>query len=137
MYWKTFDWKSHKVGQKGEVLNKTVYKCGFCKGAGLMPSKRSTKCPSCLGKGTIKVSSPAVICAYCNGEGRSFLNRDLSCIICGGKGVVSINSKNIESCPTCKGRGRRKGVDLPCLMCRGKGVTTGGKGMRKVHYNGY
>jgi len=32
MYWKTFDWKNQKVGQKGEVLNKTSYKCGFCKG---------------------------------------------------------------------------------------------------------
>ena len=26
MDWKTFDWKSQKVGQKGEVLTKTVYK---------------------------------------------------------------------------------------------------------------
>lgn len=122
MYWKTFDWKSQKVGRKGEVLTKAVYKCGFCKGTGLMPSKKNTRCPGCLGAGTVKVPSPAVICAYCNGKGRSFLNRDLSCIICKGKGVVSINTKNIDACPTCKGRGREKGVDLPCLNCKGKGV---------------
>ena len=122
MYWKTFDWKSQKVGQKGEILNKTDYKCGFCKGTGLMPSKKSTRCPACLGAATVKVSSPAVICAYCNGEGRSFLNRDLTCIICKGKGVVSVSSRDIEPCPVCKGRGRERGVDLPCLICKGKGV---------------
>ena len=122
MYWKTFDWKSQKVGQKGETLTKTVYKCGFCKGTGFMPSKKSTRCPACLGAGNVKVPSPAVICGYCNGEGRSFLNRDLTCLICKGKGVVGVSSKNIEICPTCKGRGREKGVGLPCLMCKGKGV---------------
>ena len=121
MDWKTFDWKSQKAGQKGEVLTKTFYKCGFCKGKGLTLS-RTTKCPVCLGKGTVTVASPAVICAYCDGEGRSFLNRDLTCIICRGKGVVSVSSKDIEICPTCKGRGKKKGVDLPCLTCEGKGV---------------
>jgi len=122
MEWKTFDWKSQKAGRVGEVLTKAVYKCGFCKGTGLMPSKKSTRCPVCLGVGSVKVSSPAVICACCSGAGRSFLNRDLTCIICKGKGVVSIATKDIEICPACKGRGRRKGVDLPCLNCKGKGV---------------
>ena len=124
MYWKTFNWKSQKVGQKGEVLTKTSYKCGFCKGTGLMPSKKFTTCPVCLGNGTVKVVPPAIICGYCGGKGRSFLNRDLICIICKGKGVVNISSKNIEVCPTCKGRGREKGADLHCLTCKGKGVIT-------------
>lgn len=121
MDWKTFDWRSQKVGKKGEVLNKTVYKCGFCKGTGLMPSK-TTRCLVCLGKGMVKVTAPAVICAYCNGQGRSLLNRDLSCMICKGKGVVTISGKNIVSCPKCKGRGREKGRDVPCSTCKGKGV---------------
>jgi len=127
MHWKSFNWKSQKAGQKGEVLTKAIYKCGFCKGAGLMPSRKSTRCPACLGKGTVKVPPPAVICAYCNGEGRSYLNRDLTCIICKGKGVLGISSKDIEICSTCNGRGREKGVDLPCLICKGKGVKEGVK----------
>jgi len=122
MYWKTFDWKSQKVGQKGEVLGKVVYKCAFCKGAGLMPRRRSTTCPVCLGKGTVRVPGSAIICGYCTGVGRSPLNREISCIICKGKGVVPIGSKNIEVCPTCKGMGREKGVTLACLTCKGKGA---------------
>ena len=122
MIWKTFDWKSHKIGRKGEALYKTRYKCGFCKGKGLMPSKVSIRCPACSGVGTVKISSPAVICAYCNGGGRSFLNRDLTCLICKGIGVVNVGSKDIESCPVCNGNGREKGATLPCLTCRGKGV---------------
>ena len=76
--WKTFDYKSKKPGKKGEVLNKDIYRCGFCSGRGFAPSNKRTKCPVCLGAGTVKVSSPAVVCAYCNGKGRSFLNRDLT-----------------------------------------------------------
>ena len=121
MDWKSFDWKSQKIGQIGEVLNKTVYRCGFCKGEGLLISKK-TKCPVCLGKGTVKVTSPAVICAYCDGRGSSILNRSLACSVCKGKGVVSIETKEIEICSTCRGRGRKKGINLPCLGCKGKGV---------------
>ena len=120
--WKTFDYKSKKPGKKGEVLNKDIYRCGFCSGRGFAPSKKSTQCPACLGAGTIKVKSPAVICAYCNGEGRSFLNRDLTCIICKGKGVVPIESREIQICNVCKGMGRERGSSLPCLKCKGKGV---------------
>ena len=32
MDWKTYDWQSQKVGQKGEALKRNDYKCGFCKG---------------------------------------------------------------------------------------------------------
>jgi len=122
MEWKSFDWKSQKVGQKGEVLNKTVYKCGFCKGAGLISSKGNARCPVCLGDGTVRVAAPAVICAYCNGEGRANLNRDLGCSVCKGKGVVTIESKEIQNCPACKGTGKECNSGLPCLTCKGKGV---------------
>ena len=120
--WKTFDYKSKKPGKKGEVLNKHIYRCGFCGGRGFMPSKKSTKCPACLGAGTIKVQPPAVICAYCNGTGESHINTDLPCIVCAGKGIIGVHTKHVEICPTCKGRGREKGGSLPCLACRGKGV---------------
>ena len=124
MDWKTIDFKSQKPGRSGEVLNKQVYRCGFCSGRGFAPSKKSMKCPACLGAGTVKIQPPAVICAYCNGTGKSQVNTDLTCIVCRGKGVVSVFTKQVEICPTCKGRGREKGGNLPCLMCRGKGVVT-------------
>lgn len=122
MTWRTFDWKSHKVGQLGEVLNSVVYKCAFCKGTGLITYKRNTKCPVCLGKGQVSVSGFAVICAYCNANGRAYLNRDLTCNICKGKGVVSIGSREIQICNVCKGSGRERGSSLACLKCKGKGV---------------
>jgi len=122
MDWETFDWKSQRSGQKGKVLTKTVYRCGFCKGTGFRPSQRNTRCPVCREPGRVNVRPPAVICAYCNGGGRAYLNRDLTCLVCKGKGVVSVASKDIKICPTCKGRGREKGGGLPCLTCKGKGV---------------
>lgn len=124
MDWKTFDWKNQKIGQKGEILTKTTYKCGFCKGRGFMPSQKNTRCPVCLEPGIVSLPSPVVICAYCNGEGRSYLNRDLRCIVCRGKGVVGVESKDIEICSTCQGKGRERGGGLPCLMCKGRGVVT-------------
>lgn len=118
----TVDFKSQKIVQRGEILDKTIYKCGFCNRRGFVSSKRSMKCPVCLGIGTVKVEPPAVICAYCRGLGKSRLNPNLTCLVCKGKGVVRVGSKLVEICPTCKGRGREKGSDLPCLTCRGKGV---------------
>ncbi|MFH1860869.1 MAG: hypothetical protein ABH870_07675 [bacterium] len=122
MEWKTFDWKNKEAVRKGEILTKTVYRCGFCKGTGLAPSQRFTKCPVCLGDGSVRVTPPAIICAYCNRKGSSRLNRDLPCIVCRGKGVVSISSKDIQICPDCKGKGRKRGSELSCLTCKGKGV---------------
>ena len=122
MEWKVFDWKSQKVGQKGEVLNRNDYRCGFCKGKSIVSHNKAIKCPACRGAGTVRVLGLAVICAYCNGEGRAPLNRDLTCNVCKGNGVVSVSSKDIEICPTCKGRGRERGGNLPCLICGGKGV---------------
>ncbi len=122
MEWRTFNFKSQKAGKKGEVLNKHIYRCGFCNGRGFLPSKKSTRCPACLGVGTIRIQPPAVICAYCKGSGKSHINPDLSCIVCSGKGVISVHTQHVEVCPDCKGRGREKGGCLPCLVCRGKGV---------------
>jgi len=124
MKWKTFDYKSKKPGRKSEVLTKTIYRCGFCSGKGFMPSKKSTKCPACLGAGTIKVQPPAVICAYCKASGKSHINTDLTCIVCRGSGIVSVGTSKVEVCPSCQGKGREKGESLPCLICRGKGVVT-------------
>lgn len=122
MDWQPFDWKSQRAGRKGEVLKKNVYKCAFCNGAGTT-SKKLTRCPVCLGKGTVRVKAPAVICAFCGGLGRSYLNSALYCLICRGKGVVGIKPlEDIEICPTCKGMGREKGRSLPCMDCGGKGV---------------
>jgi len=68
MDWETIDFKSQKPGKKGEVLNNQIYRCGFCGAKGFMPSKKSTRCPVCLGVGTVKAQPPVVICAYCNGS---------------------------------------------------------------------
>lgn len=120
--WRIYDWQSQKVAQKGEVLNGGVYPCGFCKGKGLIPRKKSTRCSVCSGTGKISIAGPAVICGYCNGNGSSHLNRELTCIICKGKGVVTIGSNNIEICTSCNGRGREKGMNLPCSVCKGIGA---------------
>jgi DnaJ-class molecular chaperone len=120
MDWKIFDWQSQKVGQKGEVLNRSDYRCGFCKGKGII--SKVLKCPVCSGIGRVRIVGWAVICAYCNGDGRAYLNRALSCSVCKGKGVVNISSRNIKICPTCNGKGREARMDLFCLICKGKGV---------------
>ena len=122
MEWKIVDFKGHRAGKRGQVLTAQRYRCGFCAGRGFMPSKKTTKCPACLGAGTIQVQPPAVICAYCNGSGKSHINSALSCSVCRGRGVISVPAKHVETCPACKGRGREKGGNLPCLKCRGIGV---------------
>lgn len=120
--WKTYDFKSQKVGEKGKVLNKNIYKCGFCSGKRFVPSKRNIVCPVCLGNGAIKIKPPVVICAYCNGSGKSKVNADLVCSVCRGKGVVSVPTAYVETCSVCRGSGREKESNLPCLKCKGKGV---------------
>jgi len=124
MIWKSYDFKSQSAGPIGEVLDKVIYKCGFCKGIGFIDFQKKIKCTVCSSQGTVKISPIAVVCAYCNGKGRSFLNRSLACSICKGKGVLAIDTRYIEMCKTCKGRGKEKGNGLPCLTCRGKGVVT-------------
>ncbi|MEK6652452.1 MAG: hypothetical protein AABY50_05930, partial [Nitrospirota bacterium] len=80
--------------------------------------------PVCRGEGTISIKAPAVLCAFCKGSGKPYPTMNITCTACMGKGVVSVSSKDIETCPTCKGKGREKSSNLPCLMCRGKGVVT-------------
>jgi DnaJ-class molecular chaperone len=127
MNWKTFDWKSQKVGQKGEVLTRDVYRCGFCKGKGIVSRNKEISCPACSGTAEARIPGLAVICAYCNGAGRAHLNKDLTCNVCRGHGVVPIASRDIASCPACKGLGRECGSGLPCLACKGKGVISKGE----------
>lgn len=79
------------------------------------------RCPVCGGKGTAKVTPPAVICAYCKGRGEVPVRSGLTCPVCRGKGVVSVKEP-IETCPACKGRGAAGGGNLPCTRCQGKGV---------------
>ena len=122
MDWKTYDWQSQKVGQKGEALKRNDYRCGFCKGKGIISHNKAIRCPGCAGAGTIRITGFVTICAYCNGGGRAPLNRDIPCSVCKGKGVVPIEGKDIEACPVCKGSGRERGSSLSCLKCRGKGV---------------
>lgn len=132
MDWKTFDFKNQKVGPRGEILNKSVYKCGFCGGKRFAPSKRNIMCPVCLGDGVIKIKPPVVVCAYCGGSGNSGVNADLPCSVCSGKGVVGVQTDCINICPACKGKGIEKGSGLPCLRCRGKGVVTGIKRLQDI-----
>jgi DnaJ-class molecular chaperone len=114
--------------QKVEILEEAIHRCSFCRGKGVMPSKKNIRCPVCLGNGTIKVEPPAVICAYCKGSGKSYLNPSFTCIVCKGKGIMSISIGEIEICSTCKGVGRERGHELPCSRCRGKGVVIKSKG---------
>ena len=122
MTWKVYNWQNQKVGQKGEVLDRNDYRCGFCKGKSILSHNKAIRCTSCAGVGTVRIPGPVVICAYCNGTGRAHLNKNIPCSVCKGKGVVSIGSKDVEACPLCKGGGKEHGSSLPCLKCKGKGV---------------
>ena len=123
MDWKIIDWRRHKNGERGEILKKNSYRCGFCAGTGfLLSAKKGIKCPVCSGNGNANVLSPAVICAYCNGTGRAAPRTTLTCTVCRGKGVVGLKTSDIELCSECKGYGRKHGEALPCLKCKGIGV---------------
>jgi len=127
MTWKIFDRKNQKIDQKGEILDRNVYRCAFCAGKGVVSYNKKLNCPACSGTATATVPGLAVICAYCNGSGRAPLNKSATCIVCRGHGVVPVESKDIAGCPACKGRGRAGGTGLPCLICKGKGVIVGKK----------
>jgi DnaJ-class molecular chaperone len=122
MDWKIFDPRSQKIGQKGEVLNKMVYRCRYFKSSGLISSKGNVRCPDCLGSRTVRTSAPAVICASYDGEGRAYLHKNLICNVC--KGIINIESEKIVNCPVCKGTGRERDNGLSCLNCRGKAVVS-------------
>lgn len=127
MSWQTVEVSRRKIGIRGEVLNKTTYRCGFCMGTGLMSAQKGIKCPVCLGSEMANVKSPAVICAYCNGTGRRHQRTTLTCTVCRGAGVVSIGTSHPKTCPVCRGIGRERGKTLPCLTCRGTGVVSSKK----------
>jgi len=122
MSWGIIDVNKQSMGKRGEILTRAVYRCGFCRGTGLLSSKKGIKCPVCLGNGKANVKSPAVICAYCNGTGKRHPRTTLTCTVCRGRGVVSVETSEVKTCPTCKGIGRERGRTLPCLTCKGTGV---------------
>lgn len=109
----------------GIILEGEEFPCAFCKGTGGAGLVRGAggQCPVCRGKGTVKVTPPAVTCAYCKGRGEVPPRSNITCIVCRGKGVVSVREP-IEVCPACRGRGAASGGNLPCTTCRGKGVIT-------------
>ena len=131
MNWRTYDWKNQKVGQRGEVLDRGDYRCGFCKGTGIVSTTKASGCHVCSGTGRALLPGWAVICAYCNGTGRAHLNKDIPCNICRGHGVVAIERNDVATCAACKGQGRAHSSGLPCLTCKGKGVMT-----KKEAYHG-
>lgn len=122
MSWQTMELDQQSIGRRGEILTRDVYRCGFCKGTGLLSSQKGIKCPVCSGAGQAHVQSPAVICAYCNATGKRYPRTTLTCTVCRGNGVVSVGTSRIETCPACKGIGRERGKTLPCLTCKGTGV---------------
>jgi len=119
---KTMEWNSRSIGRKGEVLTKGEYKCGFCRGTGLLSAKKGIRCPVCLGSGEANVESPAIICAYCNGTGKRHPRTTLTCTVCKGKGVVSVGASGVNPCPVCNGIGGERGKTLLCWTCKGTGV---------------
>lgn len=120
--WKTYQWRGGRMMRKNEVIEGEVFECAFCKGNGFLTGAKGIKCPVCRGEGTVSINAPVVLCAFCNGSGKAYPRTNITCPACFGKGVVSVSTKDIETCPTCKGRGRKVGSSLPCLTCRGKGV---------------
>jgi len=110
----------------GTILEGEEFPCAFCKGTGVT-AKTHARRPVCGGKGTVKVTPPAVICAYCKGRGEVPVRSGITCTVCRGKGVVSVKEP-IEVCPACRGTGAAGGGNLPCMTCQGKGVVTAVKG---------
>ena len=66
--------------------------CAFCRGTGRDPFgvlSVLSNCPTCGGKGTVRVKEPYETCSVCRGTGIYYRSR-LSCGTCGGKGVVHV-----------------------------------------------
>lgn len=110
------------TGTTARILAGSTFPCAYCHGTGKQLHMRS-KCPVCRGKGSIKVTPPAVICAFCRGTGEAPPWSHLTCPACCGKGVMSVKEP-IERCDACCGLGRVGGTQLPCIKCRGAGVVT-------------
>ena len=98
--------------------------CAYCQGKGRdrfgIPSPLSS-CPTCGGRGTVRVKEPYHTCQACNGSGVQPYKR-LNCAACGGKGVQTVE-KPWETCPVCGGVGRDN-MMLYCTRCHGTGVIT-------------
>ena len=107
-----------------DVTEVTV-QCAFCKGSGKDPFgilSYLSSCPSCWGKGTIRIRSPYVSCAFCQGTG-VYPGTRLTCSLCGGTAVRLVRDPT-KTCPNCLGSGvePHSELGLSCFTCRGKGV---------------
>jgi len=40
MSWQTMEWNKQSIGRRGEILTEDVYRCGFCKGMGVISKKK-------------------------------------------------------------------------------------------------
>ncbi|MCS6858942.1 MAG: molecular chaperone DnaJ [Abditibacteriales bacterium] len=79
----------HGVERPIEIHSRVT--CGTCRGSGAAPGTRPQTCPTCYGRGQVRVQ-----------QGRGFFN------------MVSITT-----CPQCQGTGQT--IPRPCPECRGEG----------------
>jgi len=117
--------------QEIKVLKKeegyVVLECALCEGMRADPILGVGKCPTCGGKGTVRVMTPYVQCHYCGGTGLQYDRhgspRSMTCVVCKGKGAVHVTG-DVKECPACKGSGRTLADEfgLPCTICSGKGM---------------
>jgi len=40
MSWRTIEWGEQSIGRRGEILTRHVFRCGFCRGTGVVSTKR-------------------------------------------------------------------------------------------------
>ena len=125
------DWELHSFRGKpeagpraGQILRGGALRCAYCKGTGLIPNTRGSKCHICKGEGDIIVEGPAVRCPFCNGRGTSERASRVTCPVCKGKGIVPV-VEPVDTCPSCQGKGKELGRKPPCRACKGSGVVAG------------
>jgi DnaJ-class molecular chaperone len=73
-----------------ESADYATVKCAFCKGRGVDPFSvlsHLSNCPTCHGRGEVRVKEPYTTCPACGGTGIYTRSR-LYCWTCRGKGVV-------------------------------------------------
>ncbi len=90
----TLDFEEAVLGTEKEVEVPRKEKCEVCNGTGVEPGHKKEVCPTCKGRGTIRISqgffSISQTCPTCNGYGQ--INRH-PCKKCNGKGYVYKNKK--------------------------------------------
>ena len=123
MEWEIYGYRDKRPAT-GQILREGSLTCAYCKGTGLIPDTRGSKCHICRGEGTSHIEGPVVRCPFCNGRGVSKVSSRAACPVCKGKGVVPV-VEPVEVCPRCHGKGRELKSKFPCRTCKGRGVVTG------------